>query len=174
VAFADAPVEIVPYDPAWPERFEAERRRLAGMLPGAEIEHFGSTAVPGLAAKPVVDVIALVRDLDAPIPVLVERGGYSFPVDYNASLDRRRWLCRPHPSRREFHLTLTDSPEEFRRRLAFRDALRGDAALRAEYTELKQSLAARFRDDREAYTAAKTDFVARVVRASGSSGSSAP
>jgi GrpB-like predicted nucleotidyltransferase (UPF0157 family) len=161
IVFADAPVQIVPYDPAWPERFEAERRRLAGMLPGADIEHFGSTAVPGLAARPVVDVIALVRDLDAPIPVLVERGGYSFPVDYDATLERRRWLCRPGPAAREFHLTLTDSREEFARRLRFRDALRSSAELRAEYAALKRSLAGRLRDDREAYTAAKSEFVAR-------------
>jgi GrpB-like predicted nucleotidyltransferase (UPF0157 family) len=161
---ADAPpVEIVPYDPAWPERFEAERRRLAGMLPGAEIEHFGSTAVPGLAAKPVVDVLALVDDLDGPIPVLVERGGYSYPAAYNATLERRRWLCWPSPDRREFHLTLTDDRGEFDRRLRFRDNLRADDALASEYEELKRALAERFRDDREAYTAAKAEFVARVT-----------
>jgi GrpB-like predicted nucleotidyltransferase (UPF0157 family) len=169
VAFVGPPVEIVEYDPAWPERFEAERRRLAGMLPGAEIEHFGSTAVPGLAAKPVVDIIALVSDLDAPIPVLVERGGYSYPVEYNATLERRRWMCRPSPSHREFHLTLTDSAEEFGRRLRFRDALRASASLRGEYAALKRGLASRHRDDREAYTAAKSGFVARVVRDAGSS-----
>lgn len=144
------------------------------MLPGAEIEHFGSTAVPGLPAKPVVDIIALVRDLDAPIPVLVERGGYSFPAEYNATLERRRWLCWPGASRREFHLTLTDSRDEFERRLRFRDALRESAALRADYAALKHELAARFRDDREAYTAAKGEFVARVLRGGGSSRSPAP
>ena len=161
---ADAPpVEIVPYDPAWPVRFEAERRRLAGMLPGAEIEHFGSTAVPGLAAKPIVDVIALVDDLDRPIPVLVERGGYSYPADYNATLEARRWLCWPGPERREFHLTLTDSRDEWHRRLAFRDALRDNAELAREYVDLKRGLADAHRHDREAYTAAKSAFVARVL-----------
>ena len=162
---ADAPpVEIVPYDSSWPERFDAERRRLAGLLPGAEIEHFGSTAVPGLAAKPVVDVIALVDDLDRPIPVLVERGGYSYPADYNATLEARRWLCRPGPERREFHLTLTDSRDEWRRRLAFRDALRADDELARGYEALKRELAALHRHDREAYSAAKSAFIARVLR----------
>jgi GrpB-like predicted nucleotidyltransferase (UPF0157 family) len=66
----DAPVEIVAYDPAWPAAFEAERERLAPLL-GAEIHHFGSTAVPGLAAKPVIDMIALVSALDAPVAALV-------------------------------------------------------------------------------------------------------
>jgi GrpB-like predicted nucleotidyltransferase (UPF0157 family) len=162
---ADPPVEIVPYDHDWPDRFDAERRRLAGMLPGAEIEHFGSTAVPGLAAKPTIDVIALVDDLDGPIPVLVERGGYSFPVAFNAELGNRRWLCRPGPELRQVHLTLTDDRDEFDRRLAFRDALRRDAELAREYETLKRSLAERFRDDREGYTAAKAAF---IVRASGS------
>jgi GrpB-like predicted nucleotidyltransferase (UPF0157 family) len=63
-------VEIVEYDPAWPAAFEAERTRLAPLLAGAEIHHFGSTAVPGLAAKPVIDMIARVGDLDAPIGAL--------------------------------------------------------------------------------------------------------
>jgi GrpB-like predicted nucleotidyltransferase (UPF0157 family) len=159
LAEPDQPVEIVAYDPAWPALFEEERRRLAGMLPGADIEHFGSTAVPGLAAKPVVDVIALVDDLDAPIPVLVERGGYAFPAEYNATLGGRRWLCWPGPERRRFHLTLTDDRGDFERRLAFRDALRRDDALAREYESLKRSLAERFRDDREGYTAAKAAFV---------------
>ena len=157
------PVEIVSYDPAWPARYEAERRRLAGMLPGAEIEHFGSTAVPGLGAKPVIDVIALVDDLDRPIPVLIERGGYSFPAGYNAGLERRRWLCRPSAAVRDFHLTLTDDSSEFERRLRFRDALRADGALAREYESLKRSLAERFRDDREAYTAAKAEFIASAT-----------
>ena len=60
----DAPIEIVAYDPAWPAAFEAERKRLAPLLSGVEVHHFGSTAVPGLAAKPVIDMIALVDDLE--------------------------------------------------------------------------------------------------------------
>lgn len=56
----DAPIEIVAYDPSWPAAFEYERERLAPLLPGTEVHHFGSTAVPGLAAKPVIDMIALV------------------------------------------------------------------------------------------------------------------
>jgi GrpB-like predicted nucleotidyltransferase (UPF0157 family) len=63
----DAPIEIVEYDPAWPDRFADERDRLAPLLPDAEIHHFGSTAVPGLAAKAVIDIIALVGDLNEPI-----------------------------------------------------------------------------------------------------------
>ncbi|MFI5004052.1 MAG: GrpB family protein [Solirubrobacterales bacterium] len=80
-------MEIVAYDPAWPAAFAAERERLAPLLgDGVELHHFGSTSVPGLAAKPVIDVIALVDDFDAPIAALVERGGYQYPEAFNATL----------------------------------------------------------------------------------------
>lgn len=75
----DAPVELVDHDPAWAARFAAESERLAPLLGGAEVHHIGSTAVPGLAAKPVIDLMALVDDVDAPVAALVERGGYAFP-----------------------------------------------------------------------------------------------
>ena len=76
----NASVEIIEYDPAWPAAYAAERERLAPLLPaGVQLHHFGSTAVPGLAAKPVIDMIALVDDLDAPIAALVQRGGYQYP-----------------------------------------------------------------------------------------------
>jgi GrpB-like predicted nucleotidyltransferase (UPF0157 family) len=64
-------VEIVDYDPAWPVAFEADRKRIAPVLEGVEIHHFGSTAAPGLAAEPVIDMIALVCELGAPIAGLV-------------------------------------------------------------------------------------------------------
>jgi GrpB-like predicted nucleotidyltransferase (UPF0157 family) len=66
----DAPVEIVDYDRRWPNAFDAERKRIEPLLGGVKLHHFGSTAVPGLAAKPVIDMIALVDDLDAPIAAL--------------------------------------------------------------------------------------------------------
>ena len=86
----DAPIEIVDYTPEWPVRFDRERDRLAPLLPDIELHHIGSTAVPGLAAKPVIDMMAVVGDLDASIPALVDRGGYQFPDAYNATLSGRR------------------------------------------------------------------------------------
>jgi GrpB-like predicted nucleotidyltransferase (UPF0157 family) len=158
----DAPVEIVEYDPAWPARYGAERARLTPLLAGAEIHHFGSTAVPGLAAKPVIDMIALVRDLDAPIVALVASAGYQFPAAFNATLTHRRFLCYPTASRRTHHLHLVDKHEELERRLRFRDRLRADPALANEYVVLKRMLAERYRNDREAYTEAKGVFVKRA------------
>jgi len=157
----DAEVEIVEYDPTWPVAFQAERERLAPLLEGAPIHHFGSTAVPGLAAKPVIDMIALVADLDAPIPTLISHADYQFPQAFNATLTRRRFLCYPSASHRTHHLHLVDDREELERRLRFRDRLCTDSILAQEYVALKFALAARFPDDREAYTDAKSEFIRR-------------
>jgi GrpB-like predicted nucleotidyltransferase (UPF0157 family) len=158
----DAPVEIVEYDPAWPARYAAERERLTPLLAGAEIHHFGSTAVPGLAAKPVIDMIVLVSDLDTPIAALVSSAGYRFPRAYNATLTHRRFLCYPTASHRTHHLHLVDEREELERRLRFRDRLRADPTLAVQYAALKRMLSDRYRNDREAYTEAKGAFVKRV------------
>ncbi|MGA2163837.1 MAG: GrpB family protein [Solirubrobacteraceae bacterium] len=155
----DAPVEIVAYDPSWPLAFEDERKRLAPLLPGVEIHHFGSTSVPGLAAKPVIDMIALVGELDAPVAALVADAGYQFPAAFNATLTHRRFLCYPSAAHRTHHLHLVDDREELDRRLRFRDRLRADPVLAAEYEALKRALAARHREDREAYTDAKAVFI---------------
>lgn len=161
----DATVEIVDHDPAWAERFTAEHERLAPLLGDAEIHHIGSTAVPGLAAKPVIDLMALVGDVDAPVETLVQRGGYVFPEAFNATLCDRRWLCRPSAAHRTHHLHLVSDREELGRHLRFRDGLRADPGLAAQYAMLKRELAARFPDDRERYSEAKAAFVRRVVEA---------
>lgn len=166
----DARVEVAAYDPSWPRSFSAERKRLEALIREAEIHHIGSTAVPGMSAKPVVDIMALVADLDAPVGRLVERGGYQFPAAFNATLDDRRWLCRPSAPVRTHHLHLVSDPELLARHLRFRDRLRESAALRSEYTKLKRSLTERFPGDREAYSAGKS-AVARVEASAHSTGS---
>jgi GrpB-like predicted nucleotidyltransferase (UPF0157 family) len=158
----NAEVKIVEDDPAWPASYRAERERLAPLLPaGVQLHHFGSTAVPGLAAKPVIDMIALVDDLAAPIAALVQPGGYQYPVAFNATLTHRRFLCYPTAAHRTHHLHLVDEPGELERRLRFRDRLRVNPVLASEYAALKRTLAERYGDDREAYTEAKSEFVKR-------------
>jgi GrpB-like predicted nucleotidyltransferase (UPF0157 family) len=158
----DAEVEIVEYDPTWPDAFQVEHERLERLLGDAvELHHFGSTAVPGLAAKPVIDMIALVDSFDPPVTALVQHGGYQYPVAYNATLNHRRFLCYPTAEHRTHHLHLVDKPWELERRLYFRDRLRADPALAGEYEVLKRALAERYREDREAYTQAKSQFVKR-------------
>jgi GrpB-like predicted nucleotidyltransferase (UPF0157 family) len=155
-------IELVDPDPMWPARFQAEAARLARVVPGLELHHIGSTAVPGLPAKPIVDLMARVEDLDAAVAAFVERGGYQrLPAD--APAGGRRCLCRPSSAHRTHHLHLVDDPRELARHLRFRDALHADPALAASYAALKRELAERFADDREAYAEAKTPFIARVT-----------
>lgn len=171
---ADEPVRVVDYDPSWPERFEAERSLLAGAIGpwvvGA-IHHVGSTAVPGLAAKPVIDILVEVADLVTSRACFepLARLDYLY-APYRA--EEMHWLCKPHPSRRTHHLHLVPvGSRRARDELAFRDLLRGDPATAGEYGALKRDLAGRFERDREAYTEAKGEFVraalSRVANAGG-------
>jgi GrpB-like predicted nucleotidyltransferase (UPF0157 family) len=163
---SEAPVEIVPYDPAWPAKFEEEatllRRGLAPWLVGP-IEHIGSTAVPGLAAKPVIDIMAGVQTLEASRPaiaVAIDLGYCYWP--YQADLEH--WFCKPSPAHRTHHLHLTPigSPQ-WARAIAFRDYLRGHPETAHDYAALKQRLAREHHLDREAYTDAKRPFIDRIT-----------
>jgi GrpB-like predicted nucleotidyltransferase (UPF0157 family) len=162
----EAPVEVVAYDASWPSKFEAERldleRVLAQWLVGG-IEHIGSTAVPLLCAKPVIDMMAPVQSLEASRPAIeaVIEAGY---VYYPYKTEVMHWFCKPTPLHRTHHLHLVPigSPL-WSERLAFRNALRSNATLAAAYAELKLRLALEFRLDREAYTEAKAPFVSHVL-----------
>jgi GrpB-like predicted nucleotidyltransferase (UPF0157 family) len=155
----DGPIQIVEYDSSWPARYHAERERLAPLLPGVRIHHIGSSAVRGLAGKAVIDMIALVDDLDANSAVLMQRAGYRLPTRFNINLVHRRFLCYPTTTYRTHHLHLVDEPQGMDRCLRFRDSLRANQNLAADYVALKRALAARFRDDREGYTKAKSNFI---------------
>jgi GrpB-like predicted nucleotidyltransferase (UPF0157 family)/GNAT superfamily N-acetyltransferase len=158
----DEPIQLAPYDPSWPERFAEERVGLCdaiGAWAAGGIHHVGSTAVPGLEAKPIIDILVGVESLDASRACFepLAKLGYLY-APYRA--DEMHWFCKPHPSRRTHHLHLapTDS-RRFRDELAFRDRLRDSREAVEEYARLKRCLAERFVDDREAYTDAKTDFI---------------
>jgi GrpB-like predicted nucleotidyltransferase (UPF0157 family) len=166
------PIAVVPYDPEWPRRFEVERalleRVLAPWLEGG-VHHIGATAIPGIAAKPIIDMIAGVRDLQE------ARAAFD-------PLGEECYLYAPHrpgiahhfvkPSVRAPEMThglhLTEPGSDlWRERLTFRDALRRDPKLSTEYEMLKLRLAQEHRLDGEAYTAGKRAFVARVLGSAG-------
>jgi GrpB-like predicted nucleotidyltransferase (UPF0157 family) len=170
---ADEPVTITPYQPDWPAAFEAERKLLAPVI-GAYlvggIHHVGSTAVPGLAAKPIIDILAGISDLGSARPCieLVAPLGYAY-APYLP--DEMLWFCKPNPRRRTHHLHLIPvGSARYRDELKFRDYLRAHPDSRDEYARLKQGLAARFSRDREGYTEAKTDFVRDILRRAAPSG----
>jgi GrpB-like predicted nucleotidyltransferase (UPF0157 family) len=169
---ADQPVHLDEYDPAWPERFAEEQDRAAAILApwlAAPIEHIGSTAVPGLPAKPVIDMLAPVRSLapaqDAVAPL--QAGGWVFwPED--PCRHYRLWFLRPQPEARTHHLQVMEHDDPHARALiAFRDTLRAEAGPRIRYAGLKNQLARQHRGNRNAYTNAKDEFVAEVLRTAG-------
>ena len=155
-------------DPAWARLFDTEHVRLLAALPGAfvQIEHIGSTAVPGLLAKPIIDIlggVATMQDVDALVGRLCD-SGYTTSRQFNATLVDRRWLMRCKDGHRTHHLhVVAHEGTAWRERLAFRDALRTDATLAQRYADLKIQLAAKHHADREAYTEAKAHFVRTVV-----------
>jgi GrpB-like predicted nucleotidyltransferase (UPF0157 family) len=160
-------VTIEPYDSTWPLMFETEKRSLSAVLApwlAGPIEHIGSTAVPGLPAKPVIDIMGAVRDLPSSEPAIeaLRLLDYCYS-NYKANV--MHWFCKPSPFNRTHHLHLVPLESQlWRERLAFRDCLRGDAAIRRAYTQLKRKLAALFSNDREAYTEAKTEFIQAVIQ----------
>jgi GrpB-like predicted nucleotidyltransferase (UPF0157 family) len=168
---ADQLVHLDEYDRTWPDLFAEQQARVAAILApwlAAPIEHIGSTSVPGLSAKPVIDMLAPVRALadarDAVAP-LAEDGWLFWPDD---PCQYRLWFLRPRQQARTHHLQLIEHNEPHARELvAFRDALRADPALGSEYADLKKRLARRHSKNRNAYTNAKADFVARVLRMAG-------
>lgn len=168
----DMPVDVVDYDPAWQREFAEQRTRLTILLHGwlAEpVEHVGSTAVPGLASKPIVDILAPVTSLETArgaAAILENDGWLHWPTDPNRPW--RMWFLRPQPDARTHHLYLIqyDDPHVGELR-ALRDVLRSDDAQRDSYGALKRKLAKAFRDDREAYTKAKTGFIRNVLHQSG-------
>jgi GrpB-like predicted nucleotidyltransferase (UPF0157 family) len=168
----DQPVHVVAYDPAWPVQFAEQRDRLSTVLApwlAAAVEHIGSTAVAGLPAKPVVDVLAPVRSLDdaqAAVAAL-EADGWLFWRE-DPCRHYRLWFLRPRPDARTHHLHVVEHNHSHATALlTFRDTLRADPDLRDDYADLKRRLAVEHRNNRNAYTNAKTDFVEQVLRNAG-------
>jgi GrpB-like predicted nucleotidyltransferase (UPF0157 family) len=167
---ADERIAVVPYDPRWELRFQAERGLLVRVLaPWLEdgIHHVGSTAVPGLAAKPIIDVVAGVRDLEearAAFEPLREESYVYTPHRPGIA----HHFAKPSPRSWEYGLHLTEPGSDlWRERIAFRDALRHDRSLASEYERLKLRLAQEHRDDLAAYTGGKRAFVERVLASVG-------
>ena len=156
----DGTVEVVPYDPAWPARFDAERAALLAAVPDlfSSVEHIGSTAVPGLVSKPTIDILGVAGDLDAVLGSVdrLAATGYdhrpgSFPEDR-----RHLFFRKVRDGKRLCHLHVVDgsSPEAEEYRL-FRDFLRASPDVTERYAALKRELAGRFADRRQAYVDAK-------------------
>lgn len=164
------PVSLHAYDPAWPAIYALEAERLHGLDQEVfhNLQHIGSTAVPGLPAKPIIDILAGVASMviARSLAPLLCALGYTTSADYNSTLSDRQWFMRFEDGRRTHHLhVVVHESAAWHARLRFRDALRADSTLRARYVALKVALAAEHATDREAYTAAKAVFVRSVCEA---------
>jgi GrpB-like predicted nucleotidyltransferase (UPF0157 family) len=167
--WAYEPISIVDPDPSWPAQAAELRAQLGGLLDRwqiGDLQHIGSTAVPGLPAKPILDLMAGCTDLGQASEIaaaLVEHGWHHVPRELDGQPDRR-FFVHVVDGHRHAHLHLMrPGTERWQRHLAFRDRLRADPGLRDAYAALKRRLASAHADDREAYTEAKSGFIDQAL-----------
>ncbi|ODT65460.1 MAG: hypothetical protein ABS75_31595 [Pelagibacterium sp. SCN 63-23] len=159
-------VALADYDPRWTISFAIERAALLTCFdpPPLAIEHIGSTAIPSLSAKPVIDILIHMNDrarAQAAVPA-IEALGYANVPNYTDP-NRLVLIKRLPDGMRTHHVHVHSDADEVRRHLIFRDRLRDDPKVREEYEVLKRSLAARFETDRNAYSRHKTAFIDAIV-----------
>lgn len=167
IAAINEEVKLHEYDELWPSLYEAERQRLLLLLPGTfvDIQHIGSTSIPGMLAKPIIDILAGVDSMETArgLSAKLCSSGYTTSAEFNGSLRDRQWFMRWADGHRTHHLhVVVHGSKAWIERLRFRDSLRSSARLAAEYATLKIQMAAKHTEDREAYTEAKSHFVNAV------------
>lgn len=166
IGLARGTVKLVPYDPSWHTIFEAEAKLLQQTLGiGTEhIQHVGSTAIPGILAKPIIDIAISVDDL----AIADEWMGPLAKIGYwdkgpEPTMPDRRFFAKGPENKRTVYLHLVTT-EEYQKLITFRDALRANPKLAQEYSDLKVKLATSLKDDRKRYTSLKNDFIQRLLR----------
>lgn len=168
---ADA-IRLAPYTEAWARAFETEAERLRAVFgtARAEVRHIGSTSVPGLVAKPIIDVLvglSRLEEAEARIQDM-EALGYQYVPEYEAELPDRRYFRRPRTRPRAYHVhCVVEGGWLWRRHLAFRDHLRAHPSDALRYGRLKRALAGRCGADRGAYLEGKAPFIAEVLKRAG-------
>jgi GrpB-like predicted nucleotidyltransferase (UPF0157 family) len=161
---------VSPYCAEWPGVFRGIRDELIAVFSpfAVAVEHIGSTSVPGLAAKPVIDVLLgahALTDIESRIGPLGELG-YAYISKYEHELPMRRYFVKSPATSLRVHVHGVEIDSQiWREHLAFRDALRGEADLRSPYQALKLRLAEEFAGDKSAYTAAKGPFIRSALAA---------
>lgn len=164
----DEPVHLVPYDPAWPEIYDQERFRIAlafGVFPNSGLlQHIGSTAVPGLIAKPVIDIMLGVRGWPPPEKLLAGLTGLGYENLGEAGVPGRIYLRRR--ADREFNAHVVErNGTHWTHNLALRDHLRAESAAREKYATAKIAAMTRGGGKLLAYSEAKAEAVAELIRA---------
>ncbi len=159
-------VKLEPYSDSWATSYEAEKLRIINAIGDLPIEHVGSTAIPGLIAKPIIDIAVLIPDLEK-VDNLIKPLGQIGYWDKGKQVDmpERRFFAKGPDANRTVYLHIVTSAE-FDRMVKFRNALMNDTRLKNQYSKLKESLVARFSDDRGSYTKGKEQFIQSVLSGS--------
>lgn len=163
-------VQLVEYDSRWPELFLSEAKRVKSVLPAelvVSVDHFGSTSIPGLAAKPIIDILVSVRSVPEAREIAVQplaSIGYAFWSD-NPRRDHLFFVkgLPPAAAHRTHHIHMLEPGSDMRAQLLFRDYLRSHSDEASRYGDLKLELMARHSNDREAYTAAKSTYIDQII-----------
>jgi GrpB-like predicted nucleotidyltransferase (UPF0157 family) len=163
------PIVIQPYDPRWAQDFEIQRAALEAVLAGllvAPVEHIGSTSVPGLPAKPIIDMLAVTDDYTGFAPALgdLERIGWVHAPE-PGDAEHRKWsVCYPTVQHRTHHLHVVEhGSTSWRDWLLFRDYLRTHTEAAQQYAALKSDLAAADREDRVRYRSGKAPMIGALL-----------
>lgn len=159
-------VTVVPYDARWAGLFEEAAREIAAALRSAilGVHHVGSTSVPGLCAKPILDILVAIASFEHGTELVPALSGLNYEFRPDEEIPDRHFLRRRRGDVRTHHLSLAEPASHYYRvTLAFRDALRADPHLASQYGALKLRLAERFPRDRQSYIDGKTAFIARVL-----------
>ena len=162
-------VEVVEYDPKWVTLYREEKAKILAAIGrlAVAIEHIGSTAVVGLGAKPIIDIMVGVIRLSDAQQCMEPLGsiGYEYQPQHEATIPERRFFRKGElPKEQHYHLHMVEKGSGFwKTHLAFRDYLRTDPETTRQYCELKKKLASKYGSDREGYTEAKTSFIESIV-----------
>ena len=162
-------ITIAEYDPEWADMFERQKQQLADIIGQSvkAIEHIGSTAVPGLAAKPIIDIMAGLKDFqlaDIIVLKLIEQG-YQYFGQYEDEIPDRRFFKKVAAGQTISHIHMVEFASEFwQRHLLFRDYLRANPDVARQYAELKIDLAKKDWQDSNDYCRAKTDFIREIEK----------
>lgn len=164
-------VIVVPYDPAWAQDFIRIREELQAALGelALEIEHVGSTSVPGLAAKPIIDIDVVIRDKSALEAAIAALGRIGYRHEGDLGIPGREAFAydgKAHLQKRHLYVCPQDSPE-LKRHLAFRDYLRAHPEAAREYGRVKEEGAALYPTDIDGYIGYKSPFIERIYREMG-------
>ena len=157
-------IVLAPYDPDWPSQFAAARAEMMAACAGLmlDVHHVGSTAIAGLAAKPVIDMMPVLRRHEDCLACIAPMRALGYAYRGEQGIAGRHYFVRGDPRTHNVHVFVFDHPE-IERHLLFRDYLRAHPEKRKAYLLLKLALAKEFADDRRAYAEAKTPFCERIV-----------